>query len=559
MRFVVNQRLAGSDGMSLDLRSSSLSWSEHRALVATAAASAQAAFEMGLARRALEQLHYDIADVTAAVEQMEHELGLRLDVQNEILREQTELLGSIDTSLRTPARTKAAERIVTAAELLNNERYERARGVAEQAIDDDPNNPGGFVAAAWALLGLDQPEEARAMFREAAECSASETIIRARRNAARLTFVLEGPEAALEELQFFRVKELLSLSSFLSGAVRFDRAVYQAAQGDVRAAIDELRRATADDRRFCLMAFADPVLSRETSVIAAVEELLKELDNCRRDVVDRFRDVRERLMAVLSELTANAEWDIEEYRYEDERLVGSDVRTATEQSARFTDAALANCGFDALQKALKAAAAALPGATAVAERGEDYVAAQRDRVRALRSEAQRQDVHVLGTPRREYHGVWEIGVAKRGAWGGLRAWFIICGSWGVEGHVEGVDPEAAVARWAGIDFDSPDGPLSRGLVKALARAASRAIETAIARGPNDAIRWPYLEPAARLRPHDGARAAGQAVGARRGGLLTEPAPFACVSARCESRGLPTPLRRCDLCGQLTQPISGGGT
>ncbi len=91
----------------------------------------------------LAQLRYEVQDVTMAVEDLTREIGLQLQDQTQLMTRQVELLQQIAETLRTPARTRAAERISNAGELLSRERYERALTVASQAIDDDPNNPAG--------------------------------------------------------------------------------------------------------------------------------------------------------------------------------------------------------------------------------------------------------------------------------------------------------------------------------------------------------------------------------------------------------------------------------
>ena len=160
--------------------------------------------------------------------------------------------------MHSPARTRAAERLVDAAELLRHNRNERALSLAEQAIDDDPNNDTAFVLAAWAALGLEDLERARGYFREAAQATASEQGAEKRHMnavylAARLTFALDGPEAALSELdaaQPFTEPALqakypgltseqlclLRLEPNKAAAIKFDRAVYCTAANRMDAA-----------------------------------------------------------------------------------------------------------------------------------------------------------------------------------------------------------------------------------------------------------------------------------------------------------------------------------
>jgi hypothetical protein len=131
---------------SIDLPSApTLSWSEHHALLESSA-------DLRRVRSTLEDLGMDVRSVVRAIDGLEGELGFRLDQQSLLLDRQVDLLVDIAQSLRTPARVRAAERLSSVGELLRRKRYERAAGAAEEAIEDDPNNPAGFIAAGWRSL-----------------------------------------------------------------------------------------------------------------------------------------------------------------------------------------------------------------------------------------------------------------------------------------------------------------------------------------------------------------------------------------------------------------------
>src|SRR5215218_3817854 len=96
MRLELIQPIFGDSAGHLDLRSgSSLSWSEHNALVASAAGSMATAQETARVRHTLEQLRYDVQDVTQSVETLQTELGLQLQEQTGIMTRQVELLANI--------------------------------------------------------------------------------------------------------------------------------------------------------------------------------------------------------------------------------------------------------------------------------------------------------------------------------------------------------------------------------------------------------------------------------------------------------------------------------
>jgi hypothetical protein len=140
-----------------------------------------------------------------------------------------------------------------------------------QAIDDDPNNPAGFLAAAWASLGVNEVKQARDFFREAAQASDGDQRQSSLRQAARLTFLLDAPQAALKELG--DSPEQLSPSE--EGATDFDRAVYFSKAGEATAAAECIRKASYHDGRFCLMTLTDPILSRDATVVEAAAEQLR--------------------------------------------------------------------------------------------------------------------------------------------------------------------------------------------------------------------------------------------------------------------------------------------
>jgi hypothetical protein len=315
MRLELIQPLFGDSAGHLDLRSgSSLSWSEHNALMASAAGSMATAQQTALARQTLEQLRYDVQDVAQAVETLQTELGLQLQEQTRLMTRQLELLAQIAETLRTPARTRAAERISDAGELLRRERYERALTLAMQAIDDDPNNPAGFLAAAWASLGVDEDKQARDFFREAVQASDGDQRQSSLRRAARLTFLLEGPQDALKELG----DSSEQLSPTEEGATDFDRAVYFSNAGESETAAECIRKVSHHDGRFCLMALTDPILSRDATVAETASEQLRAIQEIADPVAAEFRRAHARYMAVCKEIEdlglAGAVWKWRERR-----------------------------------------------------------------------------------------------------------------------------------------------------------------------------------------------------------------------------------------------------
>lgn len=310
---------------------SSLNWSQHALLQKGARGRGAAVITSGQTIdadricQALEGVGQSVADVVDAVDSLVDVLNLRLDEQTKLLNQQVDLLAEIAQTLLSPARTRAAERIRDAAELLRHHRNERALTVAEQAIDDDPNNDIAFALAAWASLGLEDRERARGYFREAAQATAGERNAETRHMnavflAARLTFVLDGPEAALRELDAARPfvdqalqktrLELTREQLYLSvldpnhvGAFKFDRTIYYVASGQVDAGLaifDEI--AEDHEIRFCLMALTDPILGTSNAFVDAATEAISVHDALKNEIREMLPQVETQWQAFCAEI-----------------------------------------------------------------------------------------------------------------------------------------------------------------------------------------------------------------------------------------------------------------
>lgn len=269
-----------------------LSWSEHNALLASSAS-------LQLMRQTLEGLGLDIRSVALAVDELEARLGLKLDQQSMILDRQVHLLADIAESLRTPARVRAAERLSSVGELLRRKRYERALAAVEEAIEDDPNNPAGFIAAGWAQIGLERLDDARSMFIEAAQANDGDERSATIRQAARLTLALDGPLAALARLDEHRddprgVRE--------RAAIAYDRSVYLAEVGDATASIASLLQAGRDEPGFLFAALADPLLASHPSVADAVSLELETRRHALRAQRTRYDELLTQLTTLIEEL-----------------------------------------------------------------------------------------------------------------------------------------------------------------------------------------------------------------------------------------------------------------
>lgn len=271
-----------------------LSWSDHQALVDAARSSHSIALETSAIRQRLESVNLNVAAVGQAVMEMEYQLGFRLQAVADVLAQQLTVLQSIEQALRTPAKTRAAERLVDVGELLQRQRWQRALAVAESAIEDDPNNPAGFLAAGWAQMGLGDLQQARDAFVEAADASDGPARSAAGRQASRLALALRDSQTALAGLDRYGVTSAPAWPEHVRwegagtaavvrdwweqqlelAAVHYDRAVYFAST-DTRESTLELEDAGAIDPRSYALALADKLLAEHPQLIDLAAEKLK--------------------------------------------------------------------------------------------------------------------------------------------------------------------------------------------------------------------------------------------------------------------------------------------
>lgn len=272
--------------------SPTLSWSEHSALLQSAANARAATGELRRTTNAITDLGMDVRSVARAIDSLEGDLGLRLDQQTMLLDRQLDLLADIAQSLRTPARVRAAERLSSVGELLRRKRYDRALAAAEQAIADDPNNPAGFSAAGWAQIGLERLREARTMFAEAALASDGDARSAAHRQVARLTLALDGAEAALDHLERSAADHQGSREC---AALAYDRSVYLAEMAQEDAAQASLLVAGQDEPGFLFAALTDPLLGSHQTIIDAASRQLRERQGAMTHATVEYEDLIRRL------------------------------------------------------------------------------------------------------------------------------------------------------------------------------------------------------------------------------------------------------------------------
>jgi tetratricopeptide (TPR) repeat protein len=222
----------------------------------------------------LTDIHGDLQSLGWNIDFLSTEVaGLRSELQTQTayLATQLQTLASIDEALRTPAKTRAAERMNDAAGLLTNGRYELALKCAEEAIDGDPNHPGGFAAAGHALCGLGRFEEAIWKFQEADTASDPE----GRRDGvyarmcARCLFVVDDVPAArvVLEQQLQRVADWPNRYGPERGITAYELAMACALLGDDTAANQHLDVAIHTEDRYARLAMVEPAFQSRRAVL----------------------------------------------------------------------------------------------------------------------------------------------------------------------------------------------------------------------------------------------------------------------------------------------------
>jgi tetratricopeptide (TPR) repeat protein len=251
-----------------------LSWTDSLALQSAASSAWQTSVETRRAREALEQIDYGIDETVDAIEQMENALGLRLEAQTQVMEQQAEVLQEIRGAVMNPAKTRAAERIADVTQLLQHERFERALKVSEEAIDADPNNPHGFFAAGWSHVGLENFDEARAMFEEARDASRGDQRSLGSRQAARSAFLCGKVELAYD---LIRDARQTAESEDEKAAVAYDVAVYAWTTGDRQSAVDSIDAACRHDSRHAERALVDPAYEQASEIRELAARTIGEL------------------------------------------------------------------------------------------------------------------------------------------------------------------------------------------------------------------------------------------------------------------------------------------
>lgn len=269
-----------------------LSWMDSMAIQSAAHSAWQTSAETRRARQALEQIDYDVERIGDSIAALESSIGLKLDAQTQVLEQQSQAVEKIRGAVLNPAKTRAAERAADAAQLLRNERYERALKVSEEGIDADPNNPLVFFSAGWALVGLERFDEAGRMFEEARDASRGDQRSLAARQAARAAFLSGKKEAAYELARDARQD---SESPDEAAAVAYDVAVYAWATGDQPTARESIERACQRDSRHAERAMADVAFEDAQEIRDVAANVLSDLGD---DIASRRVHVGEHLEKV---------------------------------------------------------------------------------------------------------------------------------------------------------------------------------------------------------------------------------------------------------------------
>jgi tetratricopeptide (TPR) repeat protein len=244
------------------VQSVGLSWAQERALGSiqqSTEATATASFVTAGAVASLER----------SLERMSAVLGMRMDQQTDVLADSLVTLAAIEETLRTPAKTRAAERVADVGVLLAQGRVARARPLAEEAVSLDPTNPHAFLAAGWVCIGDNDYEQARALFEEAMEAAQGDLRSRAARQAARLAYADGEADRALALIEQVSALDVAADEAI---AVDYDRCLYEIACGKPEDATRRLRDLCLREPATVEMVRVDRAFADYSALLRTAEE-----------------------------------------------------------------------------------------------------------------------------------------------------------------------------------------------------------------------------------------------------------------------------------------------
>jgi hypothetical protein len=273
-------------------------------------------------REDLSSIGWSVDTVADAVTSLESQLIPRFDAQVSYLGQQLSILQSIDASLKSPRRVAAAERIEQTADLLRSRMYDRALRYALDALEHDATNPGGFIAAGWALIGkgnvagsidyfVDASKVSRdysswfESMRQLAKCQlaigdthwARENLNRAINSQVRKIDEQRQHVSNIEEstnhYHLNAAIEILKSREFDLGVLHYEAAIATAFDGDYQAAADNMDSAVHIDLRFAQLAVGEPMLEKHTPVVAHALAVARQIEEEKLDEIKRQRQEEE--------------------------------------------------------------------------------------------------------------------------------------------------------------------------------------------------------------------------------------------------------------------------
>jgi Flp pilus assembly protein TadD len=224
---------------------------------------------------ALDRLGWDIRWVAESIRSLEDELASRLSEQTAYMERQLDALESIDRSLLDSLKVRAAQRMDDAAGLLQRGKYPAALHYACEAIDCDPNNPYGYVAAGFAYIGLGEPGRASESFVEARDAATDEQWFVFGRLGAHSSIVA----GELHQARAILDNALARLNAETSrrGAIHYDLALVAILASESSTAVAEIEKAVRTDVRYAAEALCEPLFDDTPEVRAHATYVAEEV------------------------------------------------------------------------------------------------------------------------------------------------------------------------------------------------------------------------------------------------------------------------------------------
>lgn len=245
----------------------------------------------------LVDLNWGVEAILGAVEALRDQLVSRFDAMLQYMNQQNGLLASIDDSLKNPHRVQASERIKQSVQCLNTKQFDWALQYAREAVEHDATNPGSFMAAGWAHVGMGQTREAVGYFSRATHVATEyQPWLDSMRQLARCQIVVDDGRSALVNLEaaIGYVEEVDRAENQWKkdrprsrkepkiadlAALHYEASMAAASSRNNEAAKKHIETAVRMDRRYAQLAAGEPYFAARPGIVSHALGVVKQIDD----------------------------------------------------------------------------------------------------------------------------------------------------------------------------------------------------------------------------------------------------------------------------------------